>query len=67
MGMKVVAGIAVTLLLSACTPVVDPARWDPTMFCKTIKEFKLGECELVRPSMKEPNAAPSIKEAESTM
>jgi hypothetical protein len=27
--------IIAALGLSACTPIMDPGRWDPTMFCQS--------------------------------
>lgn len=33
---RIVAAAGLTMLLSACVPIVDPSRWDPTMYCATV-------------------------------
>lgn len=35
---RIVAILLMVGLLGACTPVVDPARWDSTMYCKTVQQ-----------------------------
>lgn len=29
--------LALATLASACTPVMDPGHWDPTVYCATVR------------------------------
>lgn len=32
---RLIAALLILFGLSACTPVMDPARWDPSVWCRS--------------------------------
>lgn len=41
---KILALVLLVFFLSACKPtVVDPAKWDPTTYCHTLKQMHIHD------------------------